>query len=323
MAPVLAVETQDLDEARRCIRDVFTPHELVFRGRAAVDLHLRYAESPRLTVGHLQYGADVKVDVPPPESCYHLALPVRGAANIGQGDELVGIEAGCHAAMLSADRPLSVHWSPDAVQYIVKVSRESLECQLARLTGRPITRPIRFGLRFALDTPGAQALLSSVDFLWRELDRPGGIGAVPMAREHLERAVLTQLLTVVPHDHSYLLGGGAPAGSGDGAGRIPRLIEYIDAHADEDLSTGQLAQLAGVTERALQLAFRKAVGTTPAAYVRSVRLDRVHDELSAGLRPGATITDVAMRWGFFHPSRFAQHYRERFGVLPSQTVDGL
>jgi AraC-like DNA-binding protein len=323
VAPVLAIETQDLDEARQCIRDVFTPHRLVFRGRAEVDLHLRYAESPRLTVGHLQYGADVKVDVPPPESCYHLALPVRGAANIGQGDELVGIEAGAWAAMLSADRPLSVHWSPDAVQYIVKISRESLESQLARLTGRPVGRPIQFGLRFALNTPGAQALLSSVDFLWRELDRPGGIGAVPMAREHLERAVLTQLLTVVPHDHSYLLGGGAAPGDADLAGRIPRLIEYIDAHADEDLSTGQLAQLAGITERALQLGFRKAVGTTPVAYVRAVRLDRVHDELSAGLRPGATITDVAMRWGFFHPSRFAQQYRERFGVLPSQTVDTL
>ena len=322
MAPVLAVETQDLEEARECIREVFTPHRLVFRGRAEVDLHLRYAESPRLTVGHLQYGADVKVDVPPPESCYHLALPVCGAATIGQGDELVGIEAGAYAAMLSADRPLAVHWSPDAVQYIVKISRESLEFQLARLTGRPVARPIRFGLRFALTSPAAQALLSSVNFLWHELDRPGGIAAVPMAREHLERAVLTQLLTVVPHDHSYLLGTAAPA-SGEPVGRIPRLIEYIDAHADEDLSVSHLAQVAGITERALQLGFRKTVGTTPAAYVRGVRLDRVHDELSAGLRPGATITDVAMRWGFFHPGRFASQYRERFGILPSQTVDGL
>lgn len=321
MAPVLAVETRNLDEAQQCIHDVFTPHRLVFRGRAEVDLHLRYAQSPRLTVGHLQYGADVKVDVPPPESCYHLALPVKGAANIGQGDELVGIEAGSSAAMLSADRPLSVHWSPDSVQYILKVSRESLESQLARLIGRPVTRPVRFDLRFGLTSPGAQALLASVDFLWRELDRPGGIGAAPMAREHLERCVLTQLLTVVPHDHTHLLGGGAGSTT-DAAGRIPRLIDYIETHVDEDLSTGQLAQLAGITERALQLGFRKEVGTTPAAYVRAVRLDRVHDELRAGLRPGATITDVAMRWGFFHPSRFAQQYRDRFGQLPSQTVDG-
>ncbi|MYS46588.1 helix-turn-helix domain-containing protein, partial [Streptomyces sp. SID5998] len=28
------------------------------------------------------------------------------------------------------------------------------------------------------------------------------------------------------------------------------------------------------------------------------------------------------RWGFFHPSRFARQYRERFGVLPSETARG-
>jgi len=27
-----------------------------------------------------------------------------------------------------------------------------------------------------------------------------------------------------------------------------------------------------------------------------------------------------MRWGFFHPSRFARQYQERFGELPSDTV---
>lgn len=314
---VLALDTRDLDQAHQYIDEVFTPHRLVFRGRPSVDLHLKYAASPRLTLGQLSYGADVKVDVPPPESCFHLALPMQGACVIGQGAESVGIEAGAYAAMMSTDLPLSVHWSPDSVQYIVKIPRVSLEQQLARLAGRPVPGPVHFDLRFALGTPGAQALLSSVDFLWRELDRPGGLGSVPMAREHLERCVLTQLLTVVPHDHAHLLD--APAAT-ESAGRIPRLIEYIDAHADEDLSPAALAHLAGITERALQLGFRKEVGTTPAAYVRAVRLDRVHDELSSGLR-GATITDVAMRWGFFHPSRFAQQYRARFGVLPSQTAE--
>jgi hypothetical protein len=27
-----------------------------------------------------------------------------------------------------------------------------------------------------------------------------------------------------------------------------------------------------------------------------------------------------MKWGFFHQSRFAQQYRERFGELPSRTL---
>ena len=34
------------------------------------------------------------------------------------------------------------------------------------------------------------------------------------------------------------------------------------------------------------------------------------------------VTDVAMRWGFFHQSRFAQQYREQFQELPSATLHG-
>lgn len=85
------------------------------------------------------------------------------------------------------------------------------------------------------------------------------------------------------------------------------------------MTSHQLAAAAGGTERALQLAFRGEVGISPVAYVRSVRLDRVRAVLCSGAA-GATVTEVAVRRGFLHPSRFAQQYRERFGVLPSQTL---
>jgi transcriptional regulator GlxA family with amidase domain len=61
------------------------------------------------------------------------------------------------------------------------------------------------------------------------------------------------------------------------------------------------------------------VGMSPTAYVRAVRLDRVHADLLCPAGTGS-VSDVAMKWGFFHLGRFAQQYRDRFGVLPSQTV---
>lgn len=93
----------------------------------------------------------------------------------------------------------------------------------------------------------------------------------------------------------------------------------IDENPAADLTLAELAAAAGVTARALQRGFKEVVGTSPTAYVRGVRLDRVHEDLvaEAGRTP---ITDVAMRWGFFHFGRFAQQYRERIGVLPSETV---
>ena len=46
------------------------------------------------------------------------------------------------------------------------------------------------------------------------------------------------------------------------------------------------------------------------------RLDRVRKELTGDAVP-ASVTEVAVRWGFTHTSRFAADYRRRFGVAPS------
>jgi AraC-like DNA-binding protein len=51
-----------------------------------------------------------------------------------------------------------------------------------------------------------------------------------------------------------------------------------------------------------------------------VRLDHVRTELLHSDPAEVRVTEVAMRWGFFHQSRFAQQYRDRFGELPSATL---
>jgi len=32
------------------------------------------------------------------------------------------------------------------------------------------------------------------------------------------------------------------------------------------------------------------------------------------------VADIAARWGFWHPSRFASEYKSLFGELPSATL---
>jgi len=80
-----------------------------------------------------------------------------------------------------------------------------------------------------------------------------------------------------------------------------------------------IADAIGVSERSLQLGFRKFRNMTPAAYLRRIRLDAVHAELS---RPEnrLPVHEVALKWGFAHMGRFAAQYRVVFGVYPSETV---
>jgi transcriptional regulator GlxA family with amidase domain len=75
-----------------------------------------------------------------------------------------------------------------------------------------------------------------------------------------------------------------------------------------------------VSVRTLHAAFQERLATSPMTYVRTVRLDRARAELLRSDPHEVSVTDVAMRYGFAHLSRFAQQYRDRFGELPSVTL---
>ncbi|MGH2876654.1 MAG: helix-turn-helix transcriptional regulator, partial [Solirubrobacteraceae bacterium] len=100
-----------------------------------------------------------------------------------------------------------------------------------------------------------------------------------------------------------------------------RAIAFIESNPDLDIGLADIARAAHVTPRALQLAFRRHLDTTPMTYLRRVRLDQAHLELLNAIPgDGLTVTEVAMRWGFANPSRFAQHYAAQYGEPPSHAL---
>jgi AraC-like DNA-binding protein len=104
---------------------------------------------------------------------------------------------------------------------------------------------------------------------------------------------------------------------------VRRALAFIESNADLEIGVDDIAQAACVTVRAVQLAFRRHLDTTPMAQLRRVRLDRAHEDLrNAAAHDGTTVTQVAARWGFPSPSRFSTLYRAEYGQLPSQTLRG-
>jgi transcriptional regulator GlxA family with amidase domain len=101
---------------------------------------------------------------------------------------------------------------------------------------------------------------------------------------------------------------------------VQRAVGFIEANADIDITIADIARAAGVTARAVQLAFRRHLDITPAGYLRRVRLDQAHRELQAADPDHGSVTAVAYRWGFSSPSRFASYYRRAYGVPPSHTL---
>jgi len=103
--------------------------------------------------------------------------------------------------------------------------------------------------------------------------------------------------------------------------RIVRLAEeYALAHIDDRLYVTDLCLAAGVSERTLQYAFQEVLGMSPLAYLTRQRLHRVRKALRTGSYGSTTVSEQALRWGFWHFGDFSRAYKQCFGELPSESL---
>ncbi|WP_236654312.1 AraC family transcriptional regulator [Streptacidiphilus anmyonensis] len=184
----------------------------------------------------------------------------------------------------------------------------------------PDAGPVRLtGARAA--TPAANRQLADVVAYLRDglLDNPTAWQSplvMATAVQHLAAATLAALpnTAVNPPTRQESRDGGNET--------LRRATAFIDEHADEDIGLADIARAAGVTPRALQYAFRRHADTTPMAHLRMVRLDLAHRDLLAADPATDTVTEIAARWGFWHPGHFADRYRRVYGHGPSRTLRG-
>jgi len=96
---------------------------------------------------------------------------------------------------------------------------------------------------------------------------------------------------------------------------------FILKNLDRRLSVDELVRVTAVGRSALRAGFVERFGHGPQAHTAALRLNAVRRALRAAV-PGASVSDVATRLGFWHLGRFAQAYRRLFGELPSTTLAG-
>ncbi|SNS54577.1 helix-turn-helix transcriptional regulator [Rhodococcoides kyotonense] len=102
---------------------------------------------------------------------------------------------------------------------------------------------------------------------------------------------------------------------------LRRAADYIEEHVDTEITLADIAETVCLTPRAVQYMFRRHWDCTPMEYVRRVRLDHAHRDLSiAEPTSNTTVSSIAHRWGFVHSGRFAAFYRQTYGHDPSQTL---
>lgn len=103
---------------------------------------------------------------------------------------------------------------------------------------------------------------------------------------------------------------------------VDRAIERVLASPDQPVTMLEVCKQVGASPRRLELCFRDVLGMSPHKYLRAVRLCGARRELKRLADGGATVHDVAARWGFWHMSAFSADYKQQFGELPSTTLHG-
>lgn len=95
--------------------------------------------------------------------------------------------------------------------------------------------------------------------------------------------------------------------------QLRRILEYIDAHLDQDIKLVDLAGLLDMSQFHFSRLFKQSVGISPYQYLIQQRVERAKQLLKQTDR---LITDIALDCGFSSHSHLSKQFRQLTGVTP-------
>ncbi|HIY86870.1 MAG TPA: AraC family transcriptional regulator [Candidatus Yaniella excrementavium] len=301
------------EEAQQLGTSVFYPHRLRVRGGRAARFEMLTSslDVGPFTISTLQYSEPVTIATPNYEDFYQVNVALKGSFKTQAGTQrLVASEA--HAGIYRPDVETAISgWETPCLMLGIKMCRTEFERIASAYLGTEGPGRIDFSLPLRVNKGPGAAWLASVRRLAQLRNQPW---SQPLVRDQLIEEAVIRLLGAGQHSHHD---GVMP--SAISTSSLERAVDLIETVPEEALTLESIAYVAGVSGRALQLAFRKELGTTPMQYLKACRLDRVAEALGQSAPDGPTVADCARRFGFTHMGRFSADYTMRHGELPSET----
>ena len=323
------LRSRSVEEVCEHVGRDLSPHRLnVHGGKRDFNARHNRIALRDVTLNVLSYGSEVMIDPGERGDFYLVLLPMRGRAHLFRGGQEALIDTDT-LAVLQPHTPTRMLWSGDCSMLLLQVPRAALN---KRMPTEPDDVGVALEPRFALTQSRRNPAIgacwqAALDFAYN-LDRFGPYWlSHPAACASMEEFLLQALATMLePADEQ------TPSRSITTSTVLPstqarcvsRACEYMDGHAHEALCLEEIARVACVSPRTLEVSFRRIHQQTPLTYLRTLRLDRVRQALqeSALQCQPASVTGLALQHGFVHMGRFAAYYKQRFGCAPSATLRG-
>lgn len=97
--------------------------------------------------------------------------------------------------------------------------------------------------------------------------------------------------------------------------RVRRVIEYIEAHLNQELTLAELADVACLSPCHFSRSFKQAMGVGPQRYIVQRRVERAKALMRTS---GDTLAGIATTVGFADQSHFTAAFRREVGVPPGR-----
>lgn len=247
---------------------------------------------------------------------YTVVIARAGSCGFDHRGEALSVSHGRSGVILPPGEPMGSSIAPGFHGMTLGIDRSVLEAHYFKLTQALPGALLEFKPEVDVTAGAGAALQRLLTFLSGEIDHADGLLSSGVLRANLHDAVLSALLTHLPHDHTERV---APKRASIAPGNVRRAEEWMSAHASEAITVPDVAAAVGVSVRTLQDAFRRYRGTTPLEFLRARRLEVARAQLLQG-GENTTVSAVATSVGFVHAGRFAAEYRRRFGESPAATL---
>jgi len=309
--------SRNRDETQAWLQKVDFRVDYPAPAEAPLDVRLNGVYLPGMYLGYAQYGSTVLVRASPARNDYWVQLPLRGHLEATVGRERIDCNPDC-AWIASPTRQdyYVMRSDPGSARIHLCLNKSALTHQLELLLDEPLRAPLEFAPAMDLTAGYGNSLARLILTVATDLDRAGSIYFAPTTMIMLEQFIFNALLMSHPHNYSEALRRlEKPIAPRD----VKRAIDYIHGHLDAPIRLADIVRASGVPGRTLFKHFNDCRGLSPMRCLRNARLDKVRQALRRG-GGEASVTEVAMRWGFTHMGRFSVEYRQRFGESPSETL---
>jgi AraC-like DNA-binding protein len=305
----------DPEETLGFVTAILAPHEMRLKSSRPMAARLDCIDLGEAQIVDLQYGTDVWIDPAVIEDNYMIHTAISGSSQLWDGGQHSTIEPGA-LHVTSPGARLRVNMTYRCRHLTVRLSKPAFNGYLSRELGVSVGRPLAFDAAGVENGPLPEAWRRLISHIARQAGSMPEIISNGRLQRHYAAMMMEMLLSHYASNYSELI---AVPGNETAPWHVQQARAIIHDDFDDTLSIARIATRVGVSVRSLQNGFRRFLGITPVEYIRRHRLEQLHAALVRS-EGGERITDLMLNCGIVDFGRYAQHYRQRYGCSPSETL---